>query len=647
MDNLDPRLRAMVVEDDGENSSSEDGNKQVSGGSNVISDEQQRAHALLRAGADAPEDGKAVTAFLEDLDARLRLGSGETILELCTELVGVPFDEAGLTRALAELERLAALRNAKATLLRRRATDSGHTADVLVRTKAEDDFCEIRVAVVGNVDSGKSTLLGVLTRGRLDDGRGAARAMVFRHAHEAATGRTSSIAQDILGFTVDGAIVNYTDERGLPWPVIVAQSAKIVTFIDLAGHEKYLKTTLFGLTGHVPDFCMMSIGANMGVVGMTKEHMGIALALKVPVFVVVTKIDMAPENILKQTLRQLGKLIKSPGARKVPIIVKTIDDVVVAARSFMCHRICPIFLVSNVTGESLDLLRSFLNLLPAKSDWDELTSRPAEIQIDDNFAVAGVGTVVSGTVMAGVVSAGDTLMLGPNQFNAFEPVVIKSIELKRRGVRSVHAGHTAAFALKKIKRTDIRKGMRLVHESLHPRATWDFEAEVLVLYHATTIAKAYEAVVHCATTRQAAKIIAIHKPSRLVMSAEGDLADAGDALSIPTEPEPEHPVAAADASASAAASAPAASAASGTDASSGPADGSGAPSEHVLRTGMKANVVFRFLYSPQFVVPGARLIFRDGRTKGVGKITRVLPDGYDDGTGAAGRAVATAASSKR
>lgn len=57
-----------------------------------------------------------------------------------------------------------------------------------------------RVAVVGNVDAGKSTLLGVLIHGELDNGRGLARQKLFRHKHEAETGRTSSVGNDILGF---------------------------------------------------------------------------------------------------------------------------------------------------------------------------------------------------------------------------------------------------------------------------------------------------------------------------------------------------------------------------------------------------------------------------------------------------------------
>lgn len=55
------------------------------------------------------------------------------------------------------------------------------------------------IAVVGNVDAGKSTLLGVITHGELDNGRGHARQRLFRHKHEMESGRTSSVGNDILG----------------------------------------------------------------------------------------------------------------------------------------------------------------------------------------------------------------------------------------------------------------------------------------------------------------------------------------------------------------------------------------------------------------------------------------------------------------
>ena len=83
------------------------------------------------------------------------------------------------------------------------------------------------------------------------------------------------------------------------------------------------------------------VGANAGVIGMAKEHLGLALALSVPVFVVVTKIDMCPPNVLQDTLKILQKLLKSPGCRKIPVLVQSMDDVVVSATNFCSERSVP------------------------------------------------------------------------------------------------------------------------------------------------------------------------------------------------------------------------------------------------------------------------------------------------------------------
>ena len=61
-----------------------------------------------------------------------------------------------------------------------RWTPSGLMILIRRRVHSAEDISELRVAVVGNVDAGKSTLLGVLTKGRLDDGRGRARVALFR-----------------------------------------------------------------------------------------------------------------------------------------------------------------------------------------------------------------------------------------------------------------------------------------------------------------------------------------------------------------------------------------------------------------------------------------------------------------------------------
>lgn len=325
------------------------------------------------------------------LKERLEDGRGETIFDVG---VGEDGSESGLKQdeydaSVATLQSLAATLDADCVLLRQRKVAEGVTGQYLVRRRVDQqDFLEIRVAVVGNVDAGKSTLLGVLTHGELDNGRGHARQRLFRHKHEMESGRTSSVGNDILGFDSLGNVVNKPEHGSLDWVKICEKSSKVITFIDLAGHERYLKTTVFGMTGHAPDFGMLMVGANAGIVGMTKEHLGLALALSVPVFVVVTKIDMCPPNVLQDTLRLLVRILKSPGCRKVPVMVKYTDDVVVSATNFVSERLCPIFQVSNVTGENLNLLKMFLNLLTTR-----MTSRddePAEFQIDDTYSVPGV-----------------------------------------------------------------------------------------------------------------------------------------------------------------------------------------------------------------------------------------------------------------
>lgn len=72
---------------------------------------------------------------------------------------------------------------------------------------------EVRCAVVGNVDSGKSTTLGVLTRGALDDGRGRARVSLFRHKHEVESGRTSSVGMEVCQCGLQNTSVFLMDVR--------------------------------------------------------------------------------------------------------------------------------------------------------------------------------------------------------------------------------------------------------------------------------------------------------------------------------------------------------------------------------------------------------------------------------------------------
>jgi hypothetical protein len=191
----------------------------------------------------------------------------------------------------------------------------------------------------------QSTLVGCLTRRVIDNGRGSARSLVFRHKHEQENGRTSSVATEVMGFrdhvqvrrmpsimaspsppstgmapTAAGCCVfgvcrflhrssaplppphthathtcgcaltwspygglspslplttptqvpvDVKSSRQAVWQTVFSRADKSVTLVDLCGHERYLKTTVFGLTGMLPDYAMLIVGANMGVSRMT------------------------------------------------------------------------------------------------------------------------------------------------------------------------------------------------------------------------------------------------------------------------------------------------------------------------------------------------------------------------------------------
>lgn len=443
-------------------------------------------------------DEGTLAQLVDIIRARLDEGHGEMVFDLGFETSG---ESMALTRdewdtALKRLDRAAAQEKAECQILltknvggaaeaestkdKQNAKDKECSGKILVRQQPAtvEEVIETRIAVVGNVDAGKSTMLGVLVKGGLDDGRGKARVNLFRHKHEIESGRTSSVGMEIMGFDTRGAVISSdTPGRKLSWEEIGKRSAKVISFTDLAGHERYLRTTVFGLLSSSPNYCLLMVAANNGLIGMSKEHLGIALALNVPVMVVITKIDICPPQILEQTITQITRILKSPGARKIPIFIKNREECINTATQFVSQRICPIFQVSNVTGESLDLVRAFLNILPHHGHYD--ANAPFEFHVNDTFSVPFVGTVVSGVVKSGVVHAGDTVLVGPDSLGQFTTTTIRSIERKRIPVPACSAGQSASFALKRVRRKDVRKGMVVLPklETNAPKVYREFVAE--------------------------------------------------------------------------------------------------------------------------------------------------------------------------
>ncbi|TFY69165.1 hypothetical protein EVJ58_g588 [Rhodofomes roseus] len=442
---------------------------------------RRKGEYILRIGAHPPHSKlfSKTPGSLEGSDAWH--GTARTVEELDAlqrEVQEIVTDIGGVTTVLFDTR----TERPRATLLLRLPP-----ADVSVTP-------EVRCAVVGNVDSGKSTTLGVLTRGALDDGRGRARVSLFRHKHEIESGRTSSVGMEILGFGPSGAPIlpstahlndaEVIRREKLGWEEISAKAAKIVSFIDLAGHERYLKTTLYGLTSGAPSCVILIVGGNAGLIGMSKEHLAIALALSVPVVVCITKIDMTPPNVLTKTIEQVTKIMQSPGCRKTTVFVQSAETAVELSQVFAAERLCPVFQLSNVTGAGLDYLRTFLNLLPAsESDTEKFAAdQPLEYSVTEIWSVPYVGTVVDGILNSGTIKNGDSVLIGPDANGNYQSTVVKSIQRKRAPVTSAEAGQCVSLALKRVRKSAIRKGMVLVHKSeTPPRAVRRFEGQVLIL----------------------------------------------------------------------------------------------------------------------------------------------------------------------
>lgn len=400
---------------------------------------------------------------------------------------------------------------------------------------------ELKICVIGSVDAGKSSLISVLVYKNLDDGRGFARKKIFRHPHEKESGRTSAISSHHL-----------------------KKTHGVVTFVDLAGHEKYLKTTITGLSSSFADYALVTIGANMGVLRMTKEHLGIALALKIPIIVVITKIDLAPTHVLERTINRLTRIITSKAAGyKVPLQITDdkANETYINMNITEKLRHIPIFQVSNKSGINIDPLRNFLvKLQPYNRIFSHTDDDINLFQIDEKYSVTGVGTVVYGVLKRGKISTNDKLFLGP--FNGqYTEVIVKSIHNNiKECIPSLESGMTGCLAIKILGKKNplnyelIRRGMVVIS---HPKSVYEFLAEVLILHHPTTIGLNYQPMIHCGSVRQIVKVCKIINKS-------------------------------------------------------------------YIRTGERASIRFRFLYKPEYIEEGDPIILREGKTKGIGKIKRIF-----------------------
>lgn len=276
------------------------------------------------------------------------------------------------------------------------------------------------VATAGHIDHGKTSLVKMLTGIDTD-----------RLPEEKARGMSID-----LGFAY-----------------VAKPDGSVLGFIDVPGHERFIKNMLAGVMGI--DTAMLVVAADDGPMPQTIEHLAILDMLGVSSGVVaITKIDRVDPGRVAQVTASITTLL--------------------AGTSFAAAPVIP---VSSLTGAGLEDLRHQLEIA-ARPILDRRSLGNFRLAIDRQFNVAGVGLIVTGTVLSGKVEVGDSLVVSPNGTK----VRVRGIHAQNQESAMGTVGQRCALNLTGIdsRRIDVKRGDWLLAEAIHA-PTSRFDARIRIL----------------------------------------------------------------------------------------------------------------------------------------------------------------------
>lgn len=255
----------------------------------------------------------------------------------------------------------------------------------------------IIIGTAGHIDHGKTTLIKALT-GRETD----------RWEEEKRRGITID-----LGFT-------YFD-------LLDGSKAGI---IDVPGHEKFIKNMLAGVVGM--DLVLLVIAADEGIMPQTTEHLNILNLLGVENgIVVMTKCDMADEEWIGLVKDDIKENLKSTFLEGAKIVE-----------------------VSSKTGSGIEKLKMEISNLAEKGVKERELNTIPRLPIDRAFSITGFGTVITGTLISGILKKGDEVEIYPVN----KLCKIRNIQVHSSDAEKAYAGQRTAINLTNIKKTDIYRG---------------------------------------------------------------------------------------------------------------------------------------------------------------------------------------------
>ena len=203
--------------------------------------------------------------------------------------------------------------------------------------------------------------------------------------------------------------------------------------VDMPGHERFVRTMVAGASGI--DFVLLVIAADEGVMPQTREHLEICTLLGVRHgLVALTKVDMVDAEMLELAREDVADFLSGT----------FLED-------------APIFPVSSVTGEGLDVLRAAITEQSRRQP--RRRSDLFRLPVDRVFSLKGHGTVVTGTLVSGSASVGDEIELLPGGKRSH----IRSIQNHGQSMELAGSGQRISLNLHGLSVEDISRGDVVTH----------------------------------------------------------------------------------------------------------------------------------------------------------------------------------------
>ena len=252
------------------------------------------------------------------------------------------------------------------------------------------------IGTAGHIDHGKTTLIRALTGKETDK---------LKEEKE----RGISIN---LGFT-------YMDLK----------SGDRAGIIDVPGHENFIKNMMAGVVGI--DIILLVIAADDGVMPQTIEHAQILHYMGVDnAIIVITKKNMVSSEMLDLVKEYI----------KLSFADTLLED-------------APIIAVDSVSCENIDQLKDLIEEKIYNTEKKE-DQKSMRMNIDRSFALAGIGTIVTGTLTEGEINKDTECMIYPKE----EIVKVRSIENHDVPIDVAHKGQRIALNLSNISAGEIERG---------------------------------------------------------------------------------------------------------------------------------------------------------------------------------------------